>query len=768
MDISPDFVVSVLGVVILALLMWPVAVRWSNKTEAAVIFWLSGYLLVGLWQYAALIGAAVAAPTMPVPAAIFAAGAHFGQVILPLVFGGLTLAFTRQAKKWLWSYGLLSLPAAGLWLALFNNSAGITDRLMDAAPLPLSMDNAVNSVAVVLWLAGTITALGSIGRSLRKYPLAQSRNRFRYWLGSIISLSVAAILWLFQNPQINWVAAGLHLTGSLLAAYIVMRTHPPDLKFVANRFFQSTVVALGVGVVLFGALNLAYLLNTWAVPTHFVLLWLGGLALGLGAIMPALSRRLATGLEAVFFGSNRDETSLMAAYNHYVQSDWSFNKLSRQALEFILKEMKLDRGALFIDESDGSGNVIFKQVAYTSMAQPNIGYFAAGTPFVAHLRQTETPLTRYDLDVLPRYQTMDEPAKTWLTDLEADIFLPLVLRRRGMMGLLALGPKPGHQSFTPNDLARLQLVAAQVALDLDKARLFGKLGQANKRLGQISTEFKTLDKGKQDFLSIASHELRTPLTHIHGYTSMLLEASEQDLKDPAFLRLILDGIANGSTRLKDVVDLMFDVTKADVGTLDVLKGAVNLNSVVQEALESQRAFIKERHHTFMALGLADLPTIEGDAAWLAQGIAQILNNAIKYSPDGGSITIKGRKIPATGQPQQVELIISDTGIGIDPQDHRRIFDKFYRAADVDHHSTSKVKFKGAGPGLGLSLVAGIVKAHHGEIWAESAGHDEETCPGSAFHILLPVKLPAATQPKESQTPSLTETRHWRRHAESGE
>ena len=119
----------------------------------------------------------------------------------------------------------------------------------------------------------------------------------------------------------------------------------------------------------------------------------------------------------------------------------------------------------------------------------------------------------------------------------------------------------------------------------------------------------------------------------------------------------------------------------------------------------------------------------------------MLSNAIKSTPDGGRIEIIGHAYTESSG-QFVEVIVKDNGIGIDPADQHKIFDKFYRTGDLMKHSTGKTKFKGAGTGLGLSLVKGIVDAHGGRIWAESLGHDEQTCPGSNFHVLLPLRGPA--------------------------
>jgi signal transduction histidine kinase len=149
---------------------------------------------------------------------------------------------------------------------------------------------------------------------------------------------------------------------------------------------------------------------------------------------------------------------------------------------------------------------------------------------------------------------------------------------------------------------------------------------------------------------------------------------------------------------------------------------------------------------------------------LVQAVTHLINNAVKYTPDNGTITISGLTIEEKGQPC-IELIVTDTGIGINPEDHEKIFEKFYRVGNVENHSTSSVKFKGAGPGLGLPLVAGIAKAHGGRVWVESPKYDETTCPGSQFHLILLVAIKVEQDvetPAETASPSLVQTRHWRK------
>jgi len=118
-----------------------------------------------------------------------------------------------------------------------------------------------------------------------------------------------------------------------------------------------------------------------------------------------------------------------------------------------------------------------------------------------------------------------------------------------------------------------------------------------------------------------------------------------------------------------------------------------------------------------------------------------LTNAIKFTPNDGKITIGARVLPTHSAELPhggVEIVVSDTGVGVDPASQDIIFSKFYQPGDLSKHSTSKTRFKGSGAGLGLALSKGIVEAHGGRIWVESKGYDEVNFPGSNFHVILPL------------------------------
>jgi signal transduction histidine kinase len=279
-------------------------------------------------------------------------------------------------------------------------------------------------------------------------------------------------------------------------------------------------------------------------------------------------------------------------------------------------------------------------------------------------------------------------------------------------------------------------------------------------LTRANIELGKLEKARTDFISIAAHELKTPLNLIQGYTNMLREMSAVD-GDLTGSDHLVQGILRGTERLSAIVEDLLDVSVIDTNALSLRVEEVSLSQVFDVVVTRNERYARERQLTIHTGDLTGLPVIEFDRRRLHQTLDHLLNNAIKYTPDGGQIFIEGRvlgdkqlvgKVHA-GDHEFVEITIRDTGIGVAPEDRERIFEKFYRVGKSTLHSTSKVKFKGAGPGLGLPIARGLVEAHGGRLWVESPGHDEVNCPGSTFHMLLPVRA----MPKPDITVTWVET-----------
>lgn len=276
-------------------------------------------------------------------------------------------------------------------------------------------------------------------------------------------------------------------------------------------------------------------------------------------------------------------------------------------------------------------------------------------------------------------------------------------------------------------------------------KLVDRLEEKVRELELANAELQRIDKVKTDFIVLAGHELRTPLTTIYGYTQMLLYNPEipGQPEEEGTPRNLLRRIADAVQRLNLVFDEIRNVSLIDADRLNLACEPVILDPLVRNVVANLHEMGPSRALTFKYEGLDSLPTIEGDSQRLYQALWNIISNAMKYTPDSGSITIKGRKIE---EEDMVHISVKDTGVGIPPEEIEHIFERFYVLEDTQLHHTSKTAHRGGGLGLGLTVTRGIIEAHGGRIWAESEGYDEERLPGSSFHILLPLRMPRSHLP----------------------
>jgi signal transduction histidine kinase len=191
-------------------------------------------------------------------------------------------------------------------------------------------------------------------------------------------------------------------------------------------------------------------------------------------------------------------------------------------------------------------------------------------------------------------------------------------------------------------------------------------------------------------------------------------------------------------RLHEVVNNMLNVAKIDNRALDLHFQSVSLAHLLERISQSLASALAERKLTLVVEPLTAVPDIQADLDALHSVFSHLLLNAIKYTPDGGQISVSPRLI-GEGTPSHVELIFSDTGIGIASDALELIFTKFYQTGQIGLHSSGRTKFKGGGPGLGLAIVRGIVDAHNGHVWADSLGYSETDLPGSQFYVVLPIR-----------------------------
>jgi len=319
---------------------------------------------------------------------------------------------------------------------------------------------------------------------------------------------------------------------------------------------------------------------------------------------------------------------------------------------------------------------------------------------------------------------------------------------RGMLSLVRETAVP----FNEESIAVATAFATQAAIALENARLYAYVKRFSEQmeyevrhrtqaLQEAYERLERLDQAKSDFITVTAHELRTPITVIKGYGQLLQKLP--GLMDDERVSRLTGGIVAGVDRLQGIVDAMLLMVKIDSGSLKIYPEPLALFAVIGEVVVDLAPDMAARQQTIVLdNALQDLPLVNADEDLLKALFRHLLVNAIKYTPDGGQVMVNGRSWHTSPQldwpTHGVEITVSDTGIGIDPQELNLIFDKFYRVGPVALHSSGQTKFKGGGPGLGLTIARGITLAHRGLIWAESPGYDEVACPGSAIHVILPI------------------------------
>jgi signal transduction histidine kinase len=269
-------------------------------------------------------------------------------------------------------------------------------------------------------------------------------------------------------------------------------------------------------------------------------------------------------------------------------------------------------------------------------------------------------------------------------------------------------------------------VVARYEMETRVAHISGEMEKVQKKMERV-------DKSKSAFISVAAHELKTPITLIDGYASMMDDLIREGSGAP--LGGLLTGMQTGIGRLRAIVEDMLDVSMIDNKLLMLNFQPTQIEKILLTLKNDARETIASRHQTL------EVTPFEGSRQWIyvdpariTQALRNVIHNAIKYTPDGGTISIDGRTLPGL-----IEVTIKDTGIGISLENQPVVFEKFGQVGRLNLHSSGKTKFKGGGPGLGLPISKGILEAHGGSIWVESAGYDEEECPGSIFHVLIPIR-----------------------------
>lgn len=361
--------------------------------------------------------------------------------------------------------------------------------------------------------------------------------------------------------------------------------------------------------------------------------------------------------------------------------------------------------------------------------------------------------------------------------------IPLLAGKRliGIMHILS----HGEREFLEEDIKFFTTMGNQLGIGIEHARMFEELNRKSEELlrshrlleknslqlegsqkrlennlavvEKANLELERLDIMKNHFIGMVSHEFRTPLTSILSGTEFLLANYATTGDDNS--QKLLEMIHKSGGRLNEIVANLLKVVKLEANASSVTKATLLLKDILDLVREQLKPVLRERRQRIILQGVEATPLFPGDREYLVDIFTQLLENAVKFTPDGGEICVTAqvadrnrlsdkettlcrfnqRFYEQMGCKCYMQVEVRDNGIGIDFDEQLKIFDKFYEIGDIRHHSTGRHKFLGKGTGLGLAIVKGMVEAHGGMVWVESPTTGILERSGSSFFLLLPME-----------------------------
>lgn len=535
----------------------------------------------------------------------------------------------------------------------------------------------------------------------------EARNQMRYVLlgmalTALCGLSTNLLLPLVGDYRYVWIGPASSLFFVSLTVYAIATQRLFDIRLLIKRTLVYTLL-LGGLIALYsaGVLFLTGLFERleFLSLSPFAISLLSALGIGFG--VEPLRKGLERTTDSFLFHREREERRVVSELALALADVAGLDDVLDTLLGSLGDVFRAERAAAFVF-SPGTESSLkrLRQTGYASMAK----LMAAGQGelivyFEEHPQLLRTEQPDHTADAAAR------KAAARLERLEVALALPLRQGRR-LAGLLLLGHKRSHESYSPDDEALLEALGAQALSAIQKALYYEG------------------DQQKSEFVSIASHELLTPVTAIEGYASMILDDGMGQVDEQA--RGYVSKIATSAHRLSTLVKDLLSVSRIEAGKLKVEPREVEIGKLLEDTVDQLR-FLAQNKGLALTLVKPEgrLPLVLADPDRVMQVLVNLAGNAIKYTPDG-SVSIGAQVLrSASAAGSHVQVSIQDTGLGMSEEAQAHLFEKFYRVSTPE---TSDIQ----GTGLGLYITKALIEKMGGTLSLQSREGQ-----GSTFRFTLP-------------------------------
>ncbi len=402
-----------------------------------------------------------------------------------------------------------------------------------------------------------------------------------------------------------------------------------------------------------------------------------------------------------------DELSAMQRIDRELNTTLDVQRVMNLTLSWAMKSTKASAGAVGIVSENGIA-IIATQGYDESGEQLQSNFLPLNQGPLGQVVQTgETTLLH---DVTPGPPLANQPR---LPSTRSQLVIP-IKRERQVLGLITL-ESPDPEAFTPRDVDFVTRLVDHANVAITNARLFAEVNSAN--------------IAKSEFVSFVAHELKTPMTSIRGYTDLLASSAVGPIND--MQKQFLSTVRGNVDRMATLVSDLADIARIESGRLRLEQKSIPFQPVVDDVVHTTQALIDAKRQSLRQEIEPNLPHIWADYTRVAQVLTNLVSNAYKYTPESGEIVLRvnreDNQWDPDGAPEVLHVSVKDNGIGISPEDQKKLFQKFFRAED------RLAREMAPGTGLGLNIVKNLVELQGGQIWFES-----EFRKGSTFHFTLPV------------------------------